>query len=147
MLAHVLIGEPDPTSPGHALAPAIAADPNPPPAGMAVSLVTATRTCFSATVRVTGTLSPRDDTGTSCNPGVPLSAVLYGSDSTVVQVVRDNRIETRPVTVGIIAVENVEILEGLSEGDEVVVRAGSFLREDDLVRPVQLRPASSREAQ
>jgi HlyD family secretion protein len=91
--------------------------------------------------------SARVNTGTSCNPGVPLSAVLYGSDSAVVQVVRDSRIETRPVTVGIIAGENAEILEGLSEGDEVVVRAGSFLREDDLVRPVQLRPASSGEAQ
>lgn len=91
--------------------------------------------------------SARVNTGTSCNPSVPLSAVLYGSDSAVVQVVRNNRVETRPVAVGIISGENAEILEGLSEGDQVVVRAGSFLREDDLVRPVQLRPASKGEAQ
>jgi multidrug efflux pump subunit AcrA (membrane-fusion protein) len=90
--------------------------------------------------------SARINTGSSCNPSVPLSAVLYGSDSAVVQVVRNNRIETRPVSVGIIFGENAEILEGLSVGDQVVVRAGGFLREDDLVRPVQLHPAASGEA-
>jgi hypothetical protein len=31
----------------------------------------------------------------------------------------------------------MEIRSGLSEGDLVVMRAGSFLHEDDRVRPVQ----------
>jgi HlyD family secretion protein len=76
------------------------------------------------------------DGGTSCNASVPLSAVLYGSDGPVVQVVRQDRIETKPVRIGLISGENTEIREGLDEGDVVVVRAGSFLREDDRVRPV-----------
>lgn len=78
------------------------------------------------------------DGGKSCNASVPLSAVLYGADGPLVQVVREDRIETRPVRVGLISGENTEIREGLDEGDVVVVRAGSFLREDDRVRPVPI---------
>jgi multidrug efflux pump subunit AcrA (membrane-fusion protein) len=77
------------------------------------------------------------ETGTSCNPSVPLSALLYGSSGAIVQVVRNGRVETRPVRVGLIAGDNTEIRSGLSEGDLVVMRAGSFLHEDDRVRPVQ----------
>lgn len=78
------------------------------------------------------------DGGTSCNASVPLSAVLYGPDGPVVQVVREDRIETKPVRVGLISGESTEIREGLQEGDVVVVRAGTFLREDDRVRPIPL---------
>jgi HlyD family secretion protein len=75
------------------------------------------------------------EVGTSCGTSVPLSAVLYGPLGPVVQVVRDNRIETRPVPIGLLAGGNVEIRQGLSEGDLVVKRAGTFLREGDRVRP------------
>jgi HlyD family secretion protein len=78
------------------------------------------------------------DAGKSCNASVPLSAVLYGPEGPVVQVVREDRIETRPVRIGLISGESTEIREGLDEGDVVVVRAGTFLREDDRVRPVPL---------
>jgi hypothetical protein len=53
-----------------------------------------------------------------------------------VQVVRDNRIETKRVSVGLFQGLDAEITDGLSAGDVVVVRAGSFLREGDLVRPM-----------
>jgi multidrug efflux pump subunit AcrA (membrane-fusion protein) len=76
------------------------------------------------------------DVGRSCGTAIPLSAVLYGQDGTVVQVVRDNRVETRNVTVGLIEAGKAEISEGLSEGDVVVVRAGAFLKDGDRVRPV-----------
>ena len=42
------------------------------------------------------------DVGRRCGPAIPLSAVLYGPGGAVVQVVRDNRIETRRVTVGLL---------------------------------------------
>jgi HlyD family secretion protein len=77
------------------------------------------------------------DVGRSCGAAIPLSAVLYGQDGTVVQVVRDNRIETRSVTVGLIDAGKVEISEGLSDGDVVVARAGAFLRDGDRVRPMK----------
>jgi multidrug efflux pump subunit AcrA (membrane-fusion protein) len=76
------------------------------------------------------------EVGRRCNAAVPLSAVLYGPGGAVVQVVRDGRIETRGVSVGLLAAGQAEIREGLSEGDMVVARAGAFVREGDRVRPV-----------
>jgi multidrug efflux pump subunit AcrA (membrane-fusion protein) len=76
-------------------------------------------------------------TGRSCgNVSVPLTAVLYGSAGTVVQVVRRQRVETRRVEVGLMSAGQVEIRDGLVEGDIVVARAGAQLREGDPVRPV-----------
>lgn len=75
------------------------------------------------------------DLGESCGAAVPLSSILYGPQGAIVQVVRDNRVETRRVNVGLFNGEDAEIREGLAVGDTVVVRAGAFLREGDLVRP------------
>jgi multidrug efflux pump subunit AcrA (membrane-fusion protein) len=75
-------------------------------------------------------------TGQSCNVAVPLTAVQYGSAGTVVQVVKRSRIETRRVEVGLMSGGQIEIRDGLTEGDDVVARAGALLREGDPVRPV-----------
>ncbi|MEH2473501.1 HlyD family secretion protein [Nitrobacteraceae bacterium AZCC 2161] len=75
-------------------------------------------------------------TGESCGIAVPLTAILYGTGGTVVQVVRRQRVEARRVEVGLMSAGRVEIREGLSEGDIVVARAGALLREGDPVRPV-----------
>ena len=74
--------------------------------------------------------------GTSCGTSVPLAALLFGPEGPVVQVVRDNRVETRQVRLGLLTGGTAEILEGLGEGDMIVGRAGSFLREGDRVRTV-----------
>jgi HlyD family secretion protein len=58
---------------------------------------------------------------------LPLTAVLFGSQGPLAQLIRNNRVETRSM---------VEIRAGLSEGDLVVARSGTFLRDGDLVRPV-----------
>ena len=75
-------------------------------------------------------------TGKSCGVSVPLTAVLYGPAGTVVQVVRRARVETKRVEVGLMSGGQIEIREGLTEGDIVVARAGALLREGDPVRPV-----------
>jgi HlyD family secretion protein len=75
-------------------------------------------------------------TGQSCNIAVPLTAILYGTGGTVVQVVRRARVETRGVETGLMSGGQVEISKGLVEGDVVVARAGALLREGDPVRPV-----------
>jgi HlyD family secretion protein len=75
-------------------------------------------------------------TGQSCGVSVPLTAILYGSAGTVVQVVRRDRVETRRVETGLMSAGEVEIREGLAEGDIVVARAGALLREGDPVRPI-----------
>jgi multidrug efflux pump subunit AcrA (membrane-fusion protein) len=76
------------------------------------------------------------EVGRSCGATIPLSAVLYGPEGAVVQVVRDNRVETRRVRVGLLSGGDAEIREGLNEGDMVVSRAGAFLREGDRVRAI-----------
>jgi multidrug efflux pump subunit AcrA (membrane-fusion protein) len=75
-------------------------------------------------------------TGESCGVAVPLTAILYGSAGTVVQVVRRDRVETKRVDLGLMASGRVEIRDGIAEGDVVVARAGALLREGDPVRPV-----------
>ena len=75
-------------------------------------------------------------TGQSCNVAVPLTAVQHSPDGNTVQIVRGNRINIRRVETGLLSNGEVEIREGVTEGDIVVVRAGAMLREDDVVRPV-----------
>ena len=71
-----------------------------------------------------------------CGVGIPFSAVLYGTDGAIVQVVRDGRIETHRVALGLRSEGTIEAREGINEGDMVVARAGSFVREGDRVRPI-----------
>src|SRR5438477_2365233 len=56
-------------------------------------------------------------TGQSCGVSVPLTAILYGTAGTVVQVVRRARVETRRVETGLMSAGQVEITSGLAEGD------------------------------
>ena len=82
-------------------------------------------------------------TGESCNVAVPLTAILYGSGGAVIQVVRRQRVETRRVEIGLMSSGQVEIREGLSEGDIVVARAGALLREGDPVRTVMVEETTA----
>jgi HlyD family secretion protein len=75
-------------------------------------------------------------TGQSCGVAVPLTAILYSTAGTVVQVVKNNRVETRRVETGLMSAGQVEIHDPIAEGDIVVPRAGALLREGDPVRPV-----------
>ena len=77
-------------------------------------------------------------TGQSCGIAVPLTAILYGNAGTVVQVVKRQRVETRRVETGLMSAGQVEIRDGIAEGDIVVARAGALLREGDPVRPVMV---------
>lgn len=81
-------------------------------------------------------------TGQSCNVAVPLTAVQYSSAGTVVQVIRRNRVETKRVETGLMSGGNIEVREGLNDGDVVVARAGALLREGDPVRPVMAAEAA-----
>ncbi|MBR0988633.1 MULTISPECIES: efflux RND transporter periplasmic adaptor subunit [Bradyrhizobium] len=81
-------------------------------------------------------------TGQSCNVAVPLTAVQYSSAGTVVQVIRRNRVETKRVEVGLMSGGNIEVRDGLNDGDVVVARAGALLREGDPVRPVMAAEAA-----
>src|SRR5262245_26309901 len=76
------------------------------------------------------------ETATGEGLALPLTAVLFGGAGPVAQLIRNNRVETRKITIGLTTSSMVEVRAGLSEGDLVVARSGTFLREGDLVRPV-----------
>jgi HlyD family secretion protein len=75
------------------------------------------------------------DASRSCGVSVPKAAVLYKTEGTSVQVVRDRMVETRRVRVGFHSDLNVEIREGVREGDIIVANAGTSLRDGDQVQP------------
>lgn len=77
------------------------------------------------------------ETGEGRAVAVPLAAVLYTDEGATVQVVRDGKVETRTVKTGHQAGGKVAIESGLSEGELVVAKAGTFLRDGDAVRPLK----------
>jgi HlyD family secretion protein len=82
-------------------------------------------------------------TGQSRGLGVPSSAVVFDVGGAFVQIVRDGRVVRRDVQTGLIARGMVEVKQGLDEGDVVVARAGTFLRDGDAVRAVVPDPKIS----
>jgi RND family efflux transporter MFP subunit len=82
-------------------------------------------------------------TANSRGLGVPSAAVIFDTGGTFVQVVRDGRVERRDVDTGLVASGLVEVRRGLNEGDVVVARAGTFLRDGDAVRTVMPDPKIS----
>jgi HlyD family secretion protein len=77
---------------------------------------------------------------------VPLSAVFFSADGAYVQSVSQNVVNRRPVEIGFVGDGRVEIRHGLAEGETVVLRAGSFLRQGDHIAPVQPPVASAAQA-
>ncbi len=68
---------------------------------------------------------------------VPVAALLSGPEGDYAWVVVGDRAERRPVRVGLRGGENAEVLEGLSEGDLVVVRGEEVLMPGVLVAPTR----------
>ncbi len=68
---------------------------------------------------------------------VPLSGVSYQNGKASVQKVVDDKVVTTPVKTGIVSDDGfVEILEGLKADENIVSKAGTFLRDGDLITPV-----------
>ncbi len=78
----------------------------------------------------------RIETASSRGLAVPASAVAFEQGSKSVQVVRNDTVQKLPVSVGLVTGDLVEIKSGIKEGDLVVTRAGTFLRDGDVVRPI-----------
>ena len=76
------------------------------------------------------------ETAKSRGLAVPAASLLYGADGVSVQVVTEGTVRTRRVKLGLEQGQLVEVREGLAEGDIVVAKSGTFLRDGDLVRAV-----------
>ena len=75
---------------------------------------------------------------------VPINAIRRGRDATTVLVVDgQHRIQKREVRTGIENADNVEILAGLSEGEQVVIGNLAGYREGQLVRPKESTPMTA----
>ena len=65
---------------------------------------------------------------------VPASAVQSNGSGNIVTVVKDGVIEKRPVVAGVLFEDKREIISGLSENEQVLVKAGGFYNSGDKVR-------------
>ena len=68
--------------------------------------------------------------------GVPIQAINHAADRDTVYVVNaDNKIEDRPVQLGLQSANDVEVISGLAEGDKVVVSDRAGLKAGQAVQP------------
>jgi HlyD family secretion protein len=78
---------------------------------------------------------------------VPLASVIHGADGATVLAVVGERVEERRVRTGLSSEGLIEVVKGLAVGESVVARAGSFLRDGDVIRPVLTELGSRQTAQ
>jgi len=76
------------------------------------------------------------ETGRKRAVTLPLSAITYNRAGATVQSVKDGKVTTKPVTLGLVGHGRAEIVSGIAEGETVVARAGTFVRDGDIVTPV-----------
>jgi HlyD family secretion protein len=74
---------------------------------------------------------------------VPVTAVGSSPEGATVMRVKDGIVERVPVRTGIREAGWVEIVEGLAQGDTVVAKAGSFVRDGDQINPVPAAEATN----
>ncbi|MCC7252329.1 efflux RND transporter periplasmic adaptor subunit [Hyphomicrobium sp.] len=77
------------------------------------------------------------ETGRGRAIAVPLSAVLYTTEGASIQMVSNGKVVTRQVKTGLETNGMIAIDSGLADGDLVVSKAGTFLRDGDPVRAVK----------
>jgi HlyD family secretion protein len=75
--------------------------------------------------------------------GIPAAAVQFQADGATVQLVQHDHVVTRKIVTGLQSKGFVEVKSGLAAGDSVVARAGTFVRDGDIVRPVKSAPKLS----
>ncbi|WP_375453621.1 efflux RND transporter periplasmic adaptor subunit [uncultured Methylobacterium sp.] len=86
------------------------------------------------------------ETARDCGLSVPRSAVSYPNGVPTVQVLNGTAVETRSIRTGLIDESNVQVREGLSDGEPVVADTGTALRAGDRVTPVISGPVISGKA-
>lgn len=72
--------------------------------------------------------------------GIPISAVNTSSGVTTTLVLDGNIVRSRKIQTGLTSEGLVEVQKGLSEGERVITRAGTFLKDGDTVRAIEQNP-------
>lgn len=78
------------------------------------------------------------DLATRMNVLLPGQSVSSAGGVHRVHVVNDGVVETRTVNLGVRQDEGVEVLDGVTDGEMIVLKAGSFLKDEDSVDPIIL---------
>ena len=78
---------------------------------------------------------------------VPVSAVSTSDGQSNVLVLDGDTVRERAVRTGLSTGGLVEVSSGLTDGDRVIARAGTFLKDGDVVRPVETDTRAVSEAQ
>jgi HlyD family secretion protein len=76
------------------------------------------------------------ETGRKTAVTLPLSAITYARSGPTVQSVKDGKVTTRQVRLGLAGDGRAEIVSGISDGETVVARAGTFVRDGDMITPI-----------
>ena len=63
----------------------------------------------------------------------PASSILYDAEGAYAQTVRDGKVATNRVKIGLVAAGMAEVTSGLAEGEVLILRAGAFLHDGDFV--------------
>jgi multidrug efflux pump subunit AcrA (membrane-fusion protein) len=79
------------------------------------------------------------DASRSCGVAVPRAAVTYRTAGTSVQVIRNGVVETRQITIGLTSDSDIEVRDGVKEGDILVASAGTSLHDGEAVKPVYVK--------
>ncbi|AMJ62001.1 efflux RND transporter periplasmic adaptor subunit [Bosea sp. PAMC 26642] len=76
------------------------------------------------------------ETGRKTAVTLPLSAITYARSGPVVQSVSDGKVTSKKVEIGLAGDGRAEIASGIADGETVVARAGTFVRDGDVITPV-----------
>lgn len=74
---------------------------------------------------------------------LPLTAVLTGNEGSSARKVEDGVVKFAKIETGIQDGAYVEVIDGLKTGDEVVAKAGAYVRDGDRITPVREQPPAS----
>ena len=83
------------------------------------------------------------ETANSRGLAVPASSIQFDPKGSFVQIVVGDIVNKRAIKTGLVSNGLVEIKSGAGEGDTVVARAGTFLRDGDRIRPILLEKSAT----
>lgn len=97
---------------------------------------------YDRALRPGGFASARLATGGIDAPMLPESAIQNDAEGPFVYVVdKEDRVRRRAIKTGLVTAAGITVVEGLTGGERIVLRAGGFLFEGDKVKP-KLAPGS-----
>lgn len=92
---------------------------------------------YAPELRPGGFATVKIDSGAVVAPMLPESAILSDDRGSYVFIAGEgNKVERRPVEIGIVTDRGISIASGLDGSERIVARAGGFLTEGELIRPV-----------